>query len=105
MSPTKHSSREKRRSFKRVAAKYDGYKLKQILRDIDEARQLGINLYNDISLGQMYSMLRKARAQLKNHTGRSKFVFDDMQDEQGPDDDGLLDLEHRIRRESKRGRK
>ena len=104
MSPNKHSSR-KRHSFKRLAAKYDDYKLKQILRDIGDARELGINLYNDISLGQMYSMLRKARAQLKNHTGRGKFIFDDLQDEQGPDDDGLSDLEHRIRRQSKRGRK
>jgi hypothetical protein len=95
--------KSKRHSFKRAAG---DYKLKKILNDIDDAKTLGVNLHSDISLNEMYSMLALARQQLKRHSpNRGKFKFDDMHDEQPPEDDGLDELARRIRRESKRARK
>ena len=98
-------SRRKSRqhSFKRAAG---NYKLKQILDDISDAKALGVNLYNDISLSQMYSMLALARQQLKRHgSSKGRFKFDNMQDEQPPEDDGLQELAQKVRRQMKQARK
>ena len=93
----------KRHSFKHAAG---SFKLKQILKDIEDAKQLGIHLYNDISLNEMYSMLTHARQQLKAHnSSRGRFKFDDMGDAQPYGDDGLDELTHKVRQQFKRSRK
>ena len=78
---TKSQGKNRKRSFKTKVA--GQLKIKKLLRDIDEARHYGINLRNNISLGEMYSYLEDARKQKKQHeeehTARA-FRYDDMQD-------------------------
>ena len=95
----------KKQSFKsREAGKY---KVRQIVRDIDEARGYGIRLHT-INLNEMYSYLKDARLQKAAHQKHSPdavFKYDPMEDQQHDySDDGLSDLERRTRKTSKRRR-
>ena len=96
---TKSKGKIRKRLFKTKVA--GQLKIKKLLRDIDEARHYGINLRNNISLGEMYSYLEDARKQKKQHEeehpGRA-FQYDDMQDEQPAETDGLDELASKVTR-------
>ena len=83
------------------------FKIRRILRDIEEAKSLGIQLHT-ISLNELYSSLRDARkekAGLEKHH-HEKFVYDPMEDQQFPHDtDGLDELAVKATRGSRQKRK
>ena len=82
-------------------------KIKAILKDIDEARELGVEL-RQLSLADFYHYLTMARAQSQNHrnAGRSKdtFVFDDHEDTQNDWPNSLDDLRDRVNSRKKPNR-
>ncbi len=87
--------KRKRGSFtKRESDSYKNRRVKQILKDIEEARSYGISLHA-ITLAELYSYLKDARRQknafLKQHP-KGEFAYDPMEDEQPPLNDGLDEL-------------
>ena len=83
------------------------YKVRKILKDVEEARSMGIQLHT-LSLNELYNSLREARKQKaefeKHHRG--KFVYDPMEDQQFPfHTDGLHELAVQAIRETRRKRK
>ena len=80
-------------------------KIRKLLRDIDEARRYGINLRNNISLSDMYSYLKDARKQktkFEKEYAKGVFRYDDGEDEQPASDDGLDEVERKVRVKNKR---
>ena len=68
--------------------------VKGILKDIDEARDFGIELHNDLSLNELYSYLHDARKQRRaferKHPNK-RFVYDQQESQQQAYDDNGLD--------------
>ncbi len=84
-------------------------KLRQLLRDIEEARTLGVDLFT-LSLGEFYARLQEARQQLRQHMnsgqGADTFAYDMMEDTQNPwDESGLDDLKRKVLRDHDRHKK
>ena len=77
-----------------------GYKVRRILKDIEEGRKLGIQLHT-LTLNEFYSALKHARKQkteFEKHFPGKDFVYDAMDDQQFPyDTDGLDDLAASVR--------
>ena len=63
------------------------------IQDIDEARDFGIELHNDLSLNELYSYLRDARKKRREFESKhpNKSFVDDQNEsqQQAYDDDGL----------------
>ena len=81
-------------------------KVKGILKDIDEARDFGIELHNDLSLNELYSYLRDARKKRREfeskHPNKS-FVYDQNESQQQAyDDDGLDELKRRFVKDARK---
>ncbi len=95
---TKRTSTRKR-SFSR--GETGAFKVRRILRDIEEARGYGIQLHT-ISLNDLYSSLKRARKKKDTHAKEEphkRFVYDPEEDQQFPhDDDGLDELAFRAKR-------
>ncbi len=102
---TKSKGKVRKHSFKTREA--GNMKIRTILRDIEEARSMGIQLHT-ISLNDLYSSLlaaRKQKAEFEKHH-HEKFVYDPMEDQQFPHDtDGLDELATEATRGSRRKRK
>ena len=84
-------------------------KLRQVLRDIEEARALGVDLFT-LSLGEFYARLAEARRQLRQHMnsgqGADTFAYDMMEDTQNPwDESGLDELKRKVLRDHDRHKK
>ncbi len=84
-------------------------KLRQLLRDIEEARTLGVDLFT-LSLGEFYARLAEARRQIRQHMnsgqGADTFAYDMMEDTQNPwDESGLDDLKRKVLRDHDRHKK
>ncbi len=79
-------------------------KVKGILKDIDEARDFGIELHNDLSLNELYSYLRDAREQRRafesKHPNKT-FVYDQNESQQAYDD-GLDELKQRFVKDARK---
>ena len=89
---------------RREGVNYRTRKVDQILRDIDEARSYGIHLHA-LTLTDLYSYLNDARRQRKaflKGSPKGTFKYDPMEDEQPPSDDGLGELERRIRKQTQK---
>ena len=96
-----HTKRASRRKQSFSGGETGAYKVRRILRDIDEARRYGIQLHT-ISLNELYSSLKQARKQKNTfekahpHNTRNRFVYDPENDEQPPSDDGLDELAYKV---------
>ena len=96
--------KRKRGSFtKRESDSYKNRQVKRILKDIEEARSFGISLHA-ITLAELYSYLKDAWRQKnafqKKHP-KGHFVYDPMEDEQPPFDNGLDQLARTLKKTSK----
>ena len=104
LSKKRKSRPNKLRIFSSKAAR--SFKVSRILKDIEEARNYGIQL-NTISLNDMYSYLRDARKQRRDFERENpgkKFIYDPMESQQFAwDDDGLAELKERVVQERKDG--
>ena len=84
----------KRHSFGKFAT---SFKISKILKDIAEARNLGIEL-NSLTLSELHSSLKRARQQkqvFEKHHPDKVFRYDSGEDSQLPND-GLDELKEKI---------
>ena len=85
-------------------------KLRQVLRDIEEARTLGVDLFT-LSLGEFYARLAEVRRQLRQHMnsgqGADTFAYDNMEDAQirWASEPGLDELKRKVLRDHDRHKK
>jgi hypothetical protein len=102
--PTKRVSQNSflKRSLKAI-------KLRQLLRDIEEARTYGVDIYS-LDLGEFYGRLQEARQQYSQHMstgpGAATFAYDMMEDTQIPwDESGLDELKRKVLSDHDRNKK
>jgi len=100
--PSTRAKRLNQNSFLKRSLKT--LKLRQLLRDIAEARKLGVDLFT-LSLDEFYARLEEARRQYRQHVNAgqraSTFLYDNGEDSEA----GLDELTRKVLRDHDRHRK